>query len=127
MRSGAIIMFKKCTKCEHIWESREDFLADPDLEIIGYQANFDHVKDGMFLFNHVCETTLALDVIDFDDLYIGPIYDMNLAETDECSRLCHDMNKLEACNAECKYAYVRDIIQIIKDWPKVKHKSSVLA
>ena len=120
-------MFKKCTKCEHIWENRADFLADPDLEIIGYQANFEHVKDGMFLFNHVCETTLALDVVDFDDLYRGPVYDMNLAETDECSRLCHDMNKLDSCGSECKYAYVRDIIQTIKNWPKIKHKSSAHA
>jgi hypothetical protein len=127
MRSGSIIMFKQCTKCKHIWENREDFLVDPDLEIIGYQANFEHIKDGMFLFNHVCETTLALDIVDFDDLYSGPIYDMNLADTGECSDLCHDVNNLDSCSAECKYAYVREIIQTIKNWPKIEHKRSEFA
>jgi hypothetical protein len=107
-------MFKKCTNCGYIWENREDFLADPDIEIIGYQALFKEIKDGLFLFNHMCETTLATNVIDFNDLYKGPVFDMSLAD-------------LDACGAECKYAYVRDIIQIIKNWPKIKHKSPEFA
>ena len=120
-------MFKKCTSCSCIWKNRQDFLADPDLKIIGYQASFDNVKDGLFLFNHVCETTLAIDVIKFDDLYKGPVYDMSLSDTDECSELCTDMNNLDACDAKCKYAYVRDVIQIIKNWPKAERNSSEAA
>ena len=120
-------MFKKCTLCGHIWESREAFLADQDLKIIGYQADFDIINGGLFLFNHVCETTLALDVKYFADLYTGPAYDTNLAGTDECSDLCIDINKLDACDAKCKYAYVRDIIQTIKNWPKTKLLQSELA
>ena len=120
-------MFKKCTLCGHIWENREAFLTDPDLVIIGYQASFEKIQDGMFLFNHVCETTLAMGVMKFDDLYTGPTYDMSLADTDECSNLCSDMNKLDACSAKCKYAYVRDIMQIIKNWPKTEHKNAELA
>jgi hypothetical protein len=120
-------MFKKCTNCGYIWKNREDFLADPDIEIIGYQALFEEIKDGLFLFNHMCETTLATNVIDFNDLYKGPVFDMSLADTDECSKECYDINNLDACGAECKYAYVRDIIQIIKNWPKIKHKSPEFA
>jgi len=118
IRGGAEIMFKKCTVCGQIWQNREDFLTDPDLVIIGYQASFNNIKDGLFMFNHVCRTTLATGVTDFDDLYKGPVYDMSLTGTDECSDLCHDINELEACNAKCKYAYVRDIIQVIRNWPK---------
>ena len=117
-----MVMFKKCPLCEHIWENREDFLADPDLEIIGYQPTFDKIKDGLFLFNHVCKTTLAIRVMKFDDLYKGPIYDMSLSDTDECSKLCHDINNLDVCGSECKYAYVRDIIQIIKTGRKLNTK-----
>jgi hypothetical protein len=93
----------------------------------------------------MCETTLATNVIDFNDLYKGPVFDMSLADTDECSKECYDINNLDACGAECKYAYVRDInnldacgaeckyayvrdiIQIIKNWPKIKHKSPEFA
>jgi len=63
-------------------------------------------------------TTMALEVIKFDDLYKGTRYGMTLTETEECSGYCLDMNELSACSAECKYAYVRDIIQIIRKWPK---------
>ena len=111
-------MFKKCPLCEHSWKDRETFLADPDVEIIGYQASFDEIQDGLFLFNHLCRTTMALEVMRFDDLYNGTRYDMALTETDDCSGYCLDMNELSACSAECKYAYVRDIIQIIRKWPK---------
>ena len=116
-------MFKKCPLCEHHWKDREAFLADPDVEIIGYQASFDDIQDGLFLFNHQCRTTMALEVLEFDDLYKGTRYGMILTETDDCSGYCLDINELSACIAECKYAYVRDIIQIIRKWPKVSESN----
>lgn len=111
-------MFKKCSLCHHVWQEREDFLADPDLEIIGYQVCFEGVKEGLFLFNHRCETTIAVRVHAFDDLYMGVRYDFAATDTDKCSGFCLHMEELSACNVHCKYAYVRDIIQIIRKWPK---------
>ncbi len=113
-------MFKKCPMCCQIWENRETFLSDPEVEIIGYQASFDHIKNGLFLYNHVCKTTLAMEVMEFDDLYKGTRYDMSLTGTDDCANLCYDINKLSPCDSQCKYAYVRDIIQVIKNWPKTE-------
>ncbi|MBW2466896.1 MAG: hypothetical protein JRF02_06295 [Deltaproteobacteria bacterium] len=115
-------MFKQCTLCGHQWENREAFLADPDLEIIGYQVSFETIENGLFLFNHICETTLAIEVKKFDDLYKGPKYDMALTDTEECLSLCRDINALDTCSAPCKFAYVRDIIQIIRRWPPNKPK-----
>ncbi len=111
-------MFKQCTVCRHCWQDREDFLTDPDLAIIGYQVCFDGVKDGLFLFNHNCKTTLAVKVYEFDDLYKGPRYDTAALGTDSCSGFCLDMTELKSCDSQCKYAYVLDIIQIIVKWPK---------
>lgn len=111
-------MFKQCSMCRHPWRNRDDFLADPDLEIIGYQACFDSITDGLFLFNHQCGTTLSVKVEDFDDLYEGERYEQAATGTDECSGFCLDMQELKACSASCRYAYVRDIIQLIKKWPK---------
>lgn len=111
-------MFKKCTACHYQWQDREAFLTDPDIVIIGYQAGFDDVQEGLYLFNHQCRTTLALEVGKFEDLYDGPRYDKELAETEECSGFCLVTDELSVCSAKCKYAYLRDIIQIIRDWPK---------
>lgn len=116
-------MFKKCPLCAHPWKTREAFLSDPGLEIIGYQSRFDEVESGLYLFNHVCQTTLALEVAAFEDLYKGPRYETPLTGSDECDGYCLDINALEACRADCKYAYVRDIIQIIKNWPKSRTRS----
>lgn len=111
-------MFKTCPLCQHPWKNRDIFLADPDLEIIGYQARFEDVDEGLFLFNHTCETTLAVEVEQFYDLYKGPRYEEALTDTDECTGLCNHIEELSRCSAKCRYSYVRDIIQIIKEWPK---------
>ena len=113
-------MFKQCSSCQYSWLSRETFLADPHIEIIGYQVSFDGDNNGLFLFNHLCKTTLALSVETFDDLYQGTRYATAATGTEQCSGYCLDMTDLRDCSAECKYAYVRDIIQIIRNWSKSK-------
>ena len=111
-------MFKQCSVCQQTWHVREKFLADPGIEIIGYQVSFGEIKDGLFLFNHLCKTTLALKVKQFDDFCRGIRYDAEATGTDACSGYCLDMSDLRRCDTACKYAYVRDILQIIRGWPK---------
>ncbi|MDX1776054.1 MAG: hypothetical protein R3297_05700 [Desulfobulbales bacterium] len=111
-------MFKECSLCRHSWQKREHFLTDPDIEIVGYQVCFDGAKDGLFLFNHLCETTLALKVQEFEDLHTGPKYEAVLTGTEECPGLCLHVDQLDACDARCEFASVRDIIQTIRKWPK---------
>jgi hypothetical protein len=113
-------MFKKCHTCGHVWPSREQWLCDPSLKLIGYQANFKAVKTGIFLFNHRCRTTLALQAADFEDLYDGPIYVERATGTKECPGHCLHKDNFEACPARCECAYVRHILQLIKNWPKEK-------
>jgi hypothetical protein len=110
--------FKKCHKCWFVWSTREAFLEDPDLTIIGYQVHFQELTAGLFLFNHSCGTTLAVEAGRFQDLYAGPIFDDNLAGTADCPEYCLRKNNLQPCPAKCEFAYVREIIQIIKKWPK---------
>ena len=65
-----IASFKVCTLCGETWKSREAFLADPRVRVIGYQVHFQDLQTGMFLFNHdACCTTLAIDASLFTDLY----------------------------------------------------------
>ena len=111
--------FKKCTSCGHPWQSREDFLNDSAADLIGYQVNFEHLHLGYFLFNHLdCGTTLGIHAAEFKDLYSGPVYEERLFGTEQCPEYCQHENQLEPCPAKCECAYVRDIIQIIRNWPK---------
>lgn len=93
-------------------------MEDPALNLIGYQVNFDYLEEGFFLFNHHCNTTLAIRAGEFKDLYTGPIFSERLTNTDECPEYCLHKEELRPCPAKCECAYIREIIQIIKSWTK---------
>ena len=44
--------------------------------------------------------------------------------TTECPEFCLHKSELRPCPAKCECAYVREIIQVIKDWPKKKRDES---
>jgi hypothetical protein len=112
--------FKKCTFCGHRWPTRKDFMEDATLDLIGYQVNFDNLNLGYFLFNHLtCGTTIGLAAGLFRDLYEGPIFQQRQTGTEHCPDYCLHEKQLAACPAECECAYVREIIQTVRQWPKI--------
>lgn len=111
-------MFKQCPKCSFQWPRQLDFLGDPSLEAIGYQANFGDLMAGIFLFNHDCNGTLAVPADAFKDLYAGPIFKERATASRECPGHCLHEDDLDPCPARCECAYVREILQVVKKWPK---------
>ena len=115
-------MFETCPMCNEVWRSRETFLADPQVVVTGYQADFDDLETGIFLFNHRgprCGTTLAVEARGFADLAPGPIYEENLRGTEECPEYCLRVDDLSPCPAHCECAYVRDVLQVVRNWKKL--------
>jgi hypothetical protein len=110
--------FKQCSVCGFRWSTREQFLADPDIEIIGYQVNFVELLAGFFLFNHSCKTTLAILSEAFEDLYGGPVFSERATGSAECQDRCLHESDLSPCPVQCECAFVREIIQHVKNWPK---------
>ncbi len=115
-------MFKECSSCDSKWSDRDDFLADPELALVGYQANFGELMAGLFLFNHnkpECGTSLGLPVEQFADLHEGPVFEKRPDEfPKDCPRYCYDPRSLDVCYAECECSFVRDVLQKLKNWPK---------
>jgi hypothetical protein len=112
-------IFKTCTCCDFPWSSRTEFLQDANTELVGYQANFCQLELGYFLFNHLtCESTIAIPAGLFKDMYAGPLFAQRLTGTEVCQGFCEDMDAIEPCDAQCECAYVREIMQIIRNWPK---------
>ena len=114
--------FKRCSACGFLWSTRASLLSDPDLRIIGYQARFEQLLAGIFLFNHSCGGTLAFEASVFQDLYDGLMFEEPLTGTDACPEYCLYADELRPCPAECECAYVREILQIVKNWPKDDRK-----
>lgn len=88
--------------------------------MIGYQVNYDELLAGMFLFNHICGTSLAISAEEFQDLYDGPIFTERLNGTEECEDHCLHESDLRPCPAKCECSFVREIVQVILNWPKHK-------
>jgi len=103
--------------CDVDWDSRNDFVDSPDIKIIGYQACFDDPHEGLFLFNHIvkdCGSTLALPVDQFLDMYTGPIYLELRKGAGPCRGLCLDDHNFEKCQAECRMAHIRVILNSLQ-------------
>jgi hypothetical protein len=112
--------FRVCT-CGFSWKTREDFLADPKVSIVGYQVNFEHLREGFFLFNHLeggCYTTMSIHAAEFLDLYTGTIFQDRLTGAFECSGQCLHQSNLAPCPAQCECAYVREVVTLVKNWSK---------
>ena len=123
--------FKKCTKCQEIWATRDNFISSPDVRLIGYQANFDRPRDGLFLFNHTnenCGNTVAVWVDKFVDMYDGPIYSESMTGLLECHGYCLEIYNLEKCHAKCRMKYIREImLLILKSKPDVPSAAKISA
>lgn len=112
---GKVDSFKTCPACGHSWENRDAFIEDENVSIVGYQARFESLKAGIFMFNHSCRGTLALDVDSFADLYDGPIFTKRFTGSDDCPEYCQHKSNLLPCPTECECAFVREIIQRLKN------------
>ncbi len=68
-------IFKTCS-CGHApWHSRDEFLEDVNIDLVGYQVNFGKLELGFFLFNHLtCQSTMSIPAGLFRDLYKGPVF-----------------------------------------------------
>ncbi|MBN2713501.1 MAG: hypothetical protein JXR97_13860 [Planctomycetes bacterium] len=116
-------IFRECT-CGKVWTTRDEFLSDPDISIIGYQARLESITEGIFLFNHLpedgsCSSTIAFYVADFEDLSRN-VYETSSYGSSECEGHCLRMEDLERCNAHCSNAYIREIAVRIKEWKKLQ-------
>lgn len=107
-------IFKQCKKCGSHWKTRSDFLNDTGITLVGYQVNFEELVLGIFLFNHTCKTTIALNAGLFTDLYDGPVFQARTKGEEECPGFCLKKENLSPCPARCECAFVRETIQIIK-------------
>ncbi|MCX7762855.1 MAG: hypothetical protein RMJ81_07485 [Candidatus Kryptonium sp.] len=56
-------MFKKCPMCNNTWNTREEFLTDEEVQLVGYQKYMGVYGGGYLLFRHktkFCGTTIAV-------------------------------------------------------------------
>ena len=111
-------LFSECQSCHEIWRNYHDFLSDPLITLKGYQVSFKNLRAGQFIFNHSCGASMSVPVGSFVHLYDGPIYEERATGSDKCPEYCLRPEELCSCPVECECAYVREVLQIVRRWPK---------
>ncbi len=111
-------IFTQCTACNRCWLNQTDFLSDPAISIVGLQVSFEDLVEGLVMFNHTCGTTFSVEVSMFKSLYDGTVFSERMTGSEECQGYCLNREELRPCPAKCECAYVREIVQKIKEWPK---------
>jgi len=111
--------FKICSACNFVWAERNVFLGDHGIKATGYQVDFNRLKSGLFLFKHAsCHSTISIPAGEFTDLYNGEIFEMRSTGKGDCPGYCLRKNELRPCPAKCECAFVREVLQLVKNWPK---------
>ena len=122
MKGGSMAnSFKLCPCCKKEWKSQNDFLEDPQAQLIGYKADFEKLEYGMLFFNHTiesCGSTITIEILAFMNLYNGKKYPERRTNEIDCPGYCNNIDQLNRCDALCECAYYREITNIINNWNK---------
>ena len=111
--------FKTCSKCGFVWPERASFLIDPNLRLIGYQADFEELMAGIFLYS----TTFAKRLSPLEQT-TSKIYTtarcllkgwkaVTSAGVTVCTKMIY-----AHIPRNVNVQYVREIVQVILNWPK---------
>ncbi len=121
--------FKVCSGCNKVWHTQERFISDCDLELNGYKANFEKLENGLFFFSHKqdgCHSSITTEVNDFMNLYSGPFYTDRKIGTEDCPDHCRNIEQLDRCEALCECAFVREILNHIRERQAIEGRRSIL-
>lgn len=109
--------FKACPLCGVTWSTMFELLADPQIRLHGYQVDFEDLLQGIFLFNHLeCNTTISIKVWRFQGIHHGPVYAEQKNGSQQCPEYCLKPDLLVPCPSECACAFIRDLMQMIREW-----------
>ena len=111
-------LFKTCSNCQAVWKNIEGLLADPEIVLAGYQVHPDDLEGGLFFFTHQkegCNTTLAIPVTEFLCLNDRPLLEKRDKELCIGSEFCVHESDLSPKPMKCECAWVREILQTIKE------------
>lgn len=98
--------FRKC-HCGRTWKTRDDFLRDRDVKIVGYQPDFVTGKYNHFLFQHrakSCGRFFGIRASDFGDLREKECSNDLCVGQEGCPGYCTNTFDLRVCSVTCRNA-----------------------
>ncbi len=119
--------FKTCGSCRKIWETWQDFVLDPGIRILGFQAVEGLSDANLIVFEHRCGSSISLLAKRLRHLLPTPDEETRLPVlfgSDECRRHCRLIEDLESCDRPCANSRDRRLIQLLLSMKRDRpHKS----
>jgi len=108
--------FQKCGSCGKAWNHWRDFILDPDVHLLGFQAISGLPDANLIVFEHRCGSTISVLTKRlrpfFPEIENEPPLPVLLG-SDTCNQYCRDVENLEICDRPCENARDRRMIHVL--------------
>lgn len=113
MKPNADPPFQTCGSCRERWQEWSDFILDPNIRLLGFQAISGLPDANLLVFEHRCGSSISLLAKRLR--HILPVAEAaaemtSLFGTGQCNQYCRFLDNLEACDRPCANARDRRLI-----------------
>ena len=108
--------FQKCGSCGQPWMQWSDFILDPDVRLIGFQAVSGMPDANLLVFEHCCGSSISILARRLRHLLSDGQPEPQLPSlfgTEPCNQFCRFLENLTACDRPCANARDRRLIQAV--------------
>jgi hypothetical protein len=113
------VCFKHCPTCNVLWRQQSQFLSDPEVKFLGFRPAATPESLALIVFNHArCDTRLTFTLETFAELTVFPILCASCAITHKDTDYCLAGASGRPCPALCICAFVHNVSESIRAWPK---------
>ena len=108
--------FQKCGSCGRTWEHWRDFILDPGVRLLGFQAVFSLPDANLIVFEHRCGSTISVLSKRLRPFFPGIENEKPLPalfDSEVCNQYCRHVENLQICDRPCANARDRRMIHIL--------------
>jgi hypothetical protein len=105
--------FQKCGSCGRVWDEWKEFILDPGVHLLGFQAIATLPDANLLVFDHRCGSSISVLAKRlrhlFPDLDEEPL-PASIYDSETCNHYCREIENLETCDRSCANARDRRMI-----------------
>ncbi len=109
--------FQKCGSCSSTWNLWTDFILDPGIRLLGFQAISELPDANLIVFEHRCGSTISILAKRlrplFPEIANATSISQVLYDSDACNHYCRHVENIEVCDRPCANARDRRMIHLL--------------
>jgi hypothetical protein len=108
--------FQECGSCKKTWETWKDFIADPEVRLLGFQGSDRYPDTNLLVFEHRCGTSISVLAKRLRHILPKEKQKLELPilyASENCNQYCNKIENLKACDKPCINARDRQLIMMI--------------